>query len=161
MGIRTRHATEADGEEILELWHGFTAYLSQFDERYEHTDQADERWLEYFRNQLVDSTYGTVLLAENDDDDEFLGVLEARVMGDHPIFRLANHGYVNGMYVREAHRRKGIATHLLDAAAEWFREEPRGVDFYRIDVLAGEADAAAMLESHGLEPVEHVYEQRI
>jgi GNAT superfamily N-acetyltransferase len=82
-------------------------------------------------------------------------------MGDHPIFRLANHGYINGMYVREEYRRKGIASRLLDAAAEWFTEEPRDVGFYRIDVLAGEEDAAAMLESHGLEPVEYVYEQRL
>jgi GNAT superfamily N-acetyltransferase len=161
MDVTTRHAVEADGEELLELWHGFTAHLSEFDERYAHTEQADERWLQYFENQLIDSTYGTVLLADVEEADGPVGVLEARVMGDHPIFRLANHGYVNGLFVREPYRKEGVAASLLEAAADWFTEEPRGVDYYRIDVLAGDEDAAAMLEAHGLEPVEHVYEQRL
>jgi GNAT superfamily N-acetyltransferase len=161
MDFETRHASEADGEEILDLWHGFTAHLSQYDERYGHTDQADERWLRYFENQLLDAKYGTVLLAEAADVDEFLGVLEARVMGDHPIFRLPNHGYINGLFVREPYRGEGVASALLDAAADWFREEPRGVGYYRIDVLPGDEEAATKLESHGLEPVEYVYEQRL
>jgi GNAT superfamily N-acetyltransferase len=161
MDVRTRHATEADGDEILELWHGFTAHLSKYDERYSHGDQADDRWLSYFENQLVDSKYGTVLLAESDEADEPLGVLEARVMGDHPIFQLENHGYVNGLFVRDDHRQEGVAAALLDAAAEWFREDPREVNYYRIDVLADDDTAKRMLESHGLEPVEYVYEQRL
>jgi len=160
MEVRTRHATESDGEEILELWHKFTAHLSKYDDRYSHDEQADERWLRYFENQLVDSKYGTVLIAEN-DDGEPLGVLEARLMGDHPIFQLPNHGYVHGLYVREEHRQKGVAAAMLDAAAEWFSEEPRNVDYYRIDVLADDDTASRMLESHGLEPVECVYEQRL
>ncbi|MFC7203259.1 GNAT family N-acetyltransferase [Haloferax namakaokahaiae] len=161
MGIRTRHAVEADGSEILDLWHGFTSHLSSFDDRYGHSDQADERWLRYFENQLIDSKYGTVILAEADDEDTPIGVLEARVMGDHPIFRLANHGYVNGLYVREEYRGEGVAGELLDAAAEWFTEGPRAVNYYRIDVLAGDEAASKMLESHGLEPVELVYEERL
>ncbi|WP_410767451.1 GNAT family N-acetyltransferase [Haloferax sp. DFSO60] len=161
MGIRTRHANEADGDEILELWHGFTSHLSSFDDRYGHSDQADERWLRYFENQLVDSKYGTVILAENDEDDAPIGVLEARVMGDHPIFRLENHGYVHGLFVREEYRGEGVAGELLDAAAEWFKQGPRAVNYYRIDVLAGDEAAAKMLESHGLDPVELVYEERL
>ncbi|ELZ88682.1 GNAT family N-acetyltransferase [Haloferax sulfurifontis] len=161
MGIQTRHAENEDGSDILELWHGFTDHLSRFDDRYGHSDQADERWLRYFENQLVDSKYGTVLLAEVDGEDDPVGVLEARVMGDHPIFRLANHGYVHGLFVREEHRGAGVAGELLDAAAVWFKEEPRAVDYYRIDVLADDDTAAKMLESHGLDPVELVYEERL
>jgi len=161
MGVRTRHATESDGEEILKLWHEFTAHLSKYDDRYSHDDQADERWLRYFENQLVDSKYGTVLLAESEAGGEPIGVLEARLMGDHPIFQLPKHGYVHGLFVREEHREEGVASALLDAAAEWFSEEPRNVDYYRIDVLADDETASRMLESHGLEPVECVYEQRL
>ncbi|MGQ4555365.1 GNAT family N-acetyltransferase [Halobellus sp. GM3] len=161
MGIQTRHATEADGTDILDLWHGFTAHLSEYDDRYGHSEEANERWLRYFENQLVDSKYGVVILAESDDADEPIGVLEARVMGDHPIFRLENHGYVNGLFVREEYRNQGVAAALLDSAAAWFSEEPRDVDYYRIDVLAGDDAAAEMMESYGLEPVEHVYEQRL
>lgn len=158
MGVRIRHATADDGEAILGLWHEFTTHLSRFDDRYRHKEQADDRWMSYFQNQLVDAKYGTVVLAE-DDEDGLVGVLEARIVGNHPIFRLTNHGYVNGLYVTEAYRERGIGGRLLDAAGEWFASDPRDAEFYRIDVLAGDADAVEMLEAHGLEPVEHVYER--
>lgn len=157
MGIQIRHATTEDGEQILDLWHGFTDHLAQYDDRYRHKEQANDRWLSYFENQLVDSKYGTVVLAE--EGDELIGVIEARIVGNHPIFRLANHGYVNGLYVKENHRGQGIGADLLDKAGEWFSTSPRDADFYRIDVLAGDEEATEKLEEYGLEPVEHVYEK--
>lgn len=160
MSITVRHATLDDGENLLELWHGFTANRAKFDERYEHKESADERWLNYFENQLVDSKYGTVIVAEN-GDDELVGVLEARVVGNHPIFRLENHGYINGHYVLEEHRNSGIGKTLLDKAYEWFASEPRDVNFYRVNVLEGNNDAEERYKKYGLEPVEHTYEGQI
>lgn len=156
-----READVEDGEDLLELWHGFTAHLSAYDERYGHKESANDRWLQYFESQLVDSKYGVVLVAEEEESGDLVGILEARVMGNHPIFRLENHGYVNGHFVREEHRGEGVGRDLLDAAADWFGSEPRNVDFYRVDVLDGDDDAAALYADHGLVPVEHVYEKRI
>lgn len=161
MQYTIREADVDDGEDLLELWHGFTAHLSTYDERYGHKESANDRWLQYFESQLVDSKYGVVLVAEEGESGDLVGILEARVMGNHPIFRLENHGYVNGHFVREEHRGEGVGTDLLDAAADWFGSEPRGVDFYRVDVLDGDDDAAALYSDHGLAPVEHVYEKRI
>lgn len=161
MDYEVRQAAVDDGEEILELWHGFTSYLSEYDERYAHKESADERWLSYFENQLIGSKYGTVFVAEDNESGELIGVLEARVVGDHPIFRLSDHGYVNGLFVREDYRGHGIGEDLLDNAAEWFRTNPRDVEFYRIDVLEGDESGREVLEEYGLEPVERVYEQRL
>lgn len=159
MDAAVRQARREDGEALLELWHGFTAHLSAFDERYAHKESADDRWLSYFENQLLDSKYGTVIVAEVDDD--LVGVLEARVMGNHPIFRLENHGHIHGHYVAEDHRQEGIGGALLDAAADWFAAPPREVDFFRITVAEGDEASEEVYRSKGYTPVEHVYEKRL
>lgn len=159
MDVDIRHATADDGEALLDLWHGFTAHLSEYDERYRHRESANERWLQYFENQLVDAKYGTVVVA--DAGEELVGVLEARVMGGHPIFRLEDHGYINGHFVREDYRDRGIGARLVEAAVEWFGAEPRAVDFCRVDVLHGDDEIAAAYEELGFSPVEHVYERSV
>lgn len=161
MDYEVRQAAIEDGEELLELWHGFTSYLSEYDDRYAHKDNADDKWLSYFESQLVDSKYGTVFVAEDDETGQLIGVLEARVTGDHPIFRLSDHGYINGLFVRENHRGNGIGEQMLEAAADWLRDNPKDVTFYRIDVLEGDDSAREILEEYGLEPVESTYEERL
>lgn len=161
MTCEIRHAVSDDGEDLLELWHGFTDHLSQYDERYRHKEDADERWLRYFENQLINSKYGIVIVAEDEETDELVGALEARVMGNHPIFRLENHGYINGHYVEEDYRNEGIGKALLDQAHDWFAGPPHEVDFYRIDVMEGDDEAAELYKKLGFEPVEHVYERSV
>lgn len=158
MEFEVRHADADDGPALLSLWHGFTDRLSAFDERYRHKESADDRWLQYFENQLIDSKYGTVIVAER--ADELIGVLEARIMGNHPIFRLENHGYINGHYVAEPYRGDGVEEALIAAADEWFTAEPRDVDFYRVDVLEGDDRTAGLYRDAGFDAVEHVYEKR-
>lgn len=159
MTYEIRHATIDDGEELLALWHGFTEHLSEYDDRYRHNESADERWLKYFENQLVDSKYGTVVVAEDEESGELVGVLEARVMGNHPIFRLQNHGYINGHFVTEEHRGEGVGNALLEVAHEWFTDSPKDVDFYRVDVIHGDEESQEFYESQNFEPVEHVFER--
>lgn len=161
MTYEVRRATLDDGEDLTELWHGFTSHLSEFDSRYRHKEDANERWLQYFEKQLIDSKYGVVMVAEHDDTGDLIGALEARVMGNHPIFRLENHGYINGHYVEEEHQNEGIGKALLEKAHDWFADPPHEVDFYRIDVMDGDDRAAELYENLGFEPVEHVYEHSI
>jgi len=156
MDVEIRQAKMEDSDALLGLWHGFTDYLSQFDERYGHKDDADDRWLQYFENQLLNSKYGTVFVAEH--DAELVGVLEVRVVGDHPIFRLKDHGYINGHFVRETHRKSGIGEQLVEAAADWLREHPRGIEFCRVDVMDGDEMASAVYEDIEFAPIERVYE---
>jgi len=159
MEVEIRQAEKADSTELIELWHGFTDCLSEYDGRYQHKDDADDRWLQYFENQLLDSKYGTVFVAEHEGD--LVGVLEVRVVGDHPIFRLADHGYINGHYVREEYRGEGFGQRLLEAAAEWLRDHPRGIEFCRVDVIDGDDDAISVYEDYDFEPIEHVYEYEL
>ncbi|MFB6297298.1 MAG: N-acetyltransferase family protein [Salinirussus sp.] len=159
MGVTIRHATSEDGEQLLELWHGFTDHLSRFDERYLHNEEADDRWLRYFENQLVDSKYGTVLVA--DTGEELVGVLEARITGDHPIFRISDHGVINGHYVVSEYRGEGVGERLIEAAVEWFADSDRDLDFCRVDVLDGDERALSAYDEMSFEPVEHTYERSV
>jgi GNAT superfamily N-acetyltransferase len=159
MDVEIRQATAADGPALLELWHGFTDDLSRYDERYEHKEDADDRWLQYFENQLVDSKYGAVFVAEGDDD--LVGVLEARFTGGHPIFKLSDHGYINGHYVRKSYRNEGIGERLIEAAVDWFAASDRDITFCRVDVIHGDDRAHQVYEQMGFEPVEHVYERDV
>jgi GNAT superfamily N-acetyltransferase len=159
MDYNIRHATVDDGEGLLELWHGFTDHLAGFDDRYEHNESADDRWLSYFENQLVDSKYGTVIVAEHDGD--LVGILEARITGNHPIFRLENHGHVYGHYVQDRIHGEGVGKELLEAAEEWFLDPAREVNFYRINVIEGDKNASEIYESYGLRAVEHTFEKQL
>ncbi|UIP01496.1 GNAT family N-acetyltransferase (plasmid) [Halobaculum sp. CBA1158] len=159
MDITVREARSEDGDALLDLWYEFTDHLSEFDDRYGAKDGADDHWLSYFQNQLVDSKYSAVLLAES--DDEFVGVLEVRIVGEHPIFQLERHGQIHGLFVRERARDEGVGRALLEAAAAWLSEDPRGVDFYRVDAIEGDDEAATALSELGLTPVKHTFEGRI
>ena len=99
MSYEVWHASVGAGVQLLELRHWFTAHLSEYDDRYAH---------------------GKTVVAETDD---LVGVLEARVGGGHPLFRLPDHGYVDGQFVREQRRGRGPSERLL-AAEEWFAEPP-------------------------------------
>jgi GNAT superfamily N-acetyltransferase len=116
--------------------------------------------LSYFEDQLVDSKYSTVLLAEN-DDGEHVGVLEIRVVGEHPIFQLGRHAEIHGLYVREHARGEGVGEALLDKAEDWMRDDPRGVDFYRVDVVEGDEESEGALRELGLEPVKETFEGEV
>jgi ribosomal protein S18 acetylase RimI-like enzyme len=157
MDVTVREATEADGEDLLPLWRGFAAHLSAFNARYAPKEGAEDRWLSYFENQLLDSKYSVVLLAEG-SDGEYVGVLEARIVGEHPIFQLGRHGQIYGLYVREDVRNRGVGRALLEAAEDWFGEDPRGVEFYRIETVDGDEESAAALRGLDMEPVSHTFE---
>ena len=155
--VGVRQATEADGDSLLELWHQFTDHLSEHDPRYEHSTDADEQWLSHFESQLIDSKYGTVFVAEA--GDQIVGVLEARISGGHPIFRLSDHGFINGHLVVKEYRGEGVGEQLVEAAVQWFEEHERDIDFCRVDTLESDDRASAAYEAMGFKSVERTYER--
>lgn len=82
-----------------------------------------------------------IFLAEN--GDEAVGLSRGDVLVADPIFRLRDDhrcGYVDQMYVRPAHRHRGVGKLLLNRCEDWFRSQgishcllhsaPRAARFY-------------------------------
>lgn len=160
MTFETHHATLEDTDELLELWERFTDHLSSFDDRYAPAPDASDHWLSYFEDQLLDSRYGTVVVAETPDDG-IVGVIEVRVMENHPMFKLGKHGRIYGLHVRDDWQRQGVADALLTEAGNWLTTDPRNASFYRMKTFEDDEETQAAYERLGLEPVERVYEGHV
>ena len=59
-------------------------------------------------------------------DEEVIGLSRGDILSADPIFRLREDnrcGYVDQMYVRASHRRRGVGRELLALCEEWFRQQ--------------------------------------
>jgi ribosomal protein S18 acetylase RimI-like enzyme len=135
-----RIATADDVPLVRELWDEF------------ETEVPDEEWRDEdadadFVNVEAEVGNGGVLLA--DDGDGFAVV---RTKGS----RLAEL-YV--LHVRPQARRRGLASALVAEGARIARE--RGLDVLELDVLASNADARAVYDRWGFEPVELTLAARV
>jgi GNAT superfamily N-acetyltransferase len=127
-----RPATADDLPLVRDLWQAFEDEIP--DEPWRPDDLAeDSAWLEdAVRDEIV-------LLAEED------GLAVARRKGE----RL---GFLELVYVRPDARRKGLAAELVREVASRFREA--GADMLELEVLASNADARAIYDRWGFQPVE-------
>jgi GNAT superfamily N-acetyltransferase len=153
--VTVRHAETEDADQIVNLWKGFVDFLSPGDDRYQAREGAYEKWTEYFQNRMVDSEHATVLVAE--DGDELVGVVEARVNGGHPVFKVSRHGRLYGHFVKEDRRGEGIGRMLLQGAEAWF--EDKDLPYYRVSVLSWLPEVKESYEDAGMEHAEWVMEK--
>ncbi|RQG87943.1 GNAT family N-acetyltransferase [Natrarchaeobius halalkaliphilus] len=152
-----RHARPDDADDILDLWYEYSDTLSTADERYQHKDDAGEQWRNYFLGKMTDSSRAAVHVADSEEVDGLLGVIEVRIMGAHPIFQLSQHGAVFGHHVRTEHRGNGIEEDLLEEAERWFTDE-HDLPFYRVNVLTSNDSLVDLYREYGLDRVETTYE---
>lgn len=155
MPVTVRHARPEDADQIVDLWRGFVDFLSPQDDRYEAREGAYEKWRDYFLNRMVDSEHATVLVAE--DEGELVGVVEARVTGGHPVFKVSRHGRLFGHFVKEGHRGKGVGQMLITGAEAWF--EDKDLPYYRVSVLSWLPEVKEAYEDAGMEHAEWIMEK--
>ncbi|MDX1612514.1 MAG: GNAT family N-acetyltransferase [Candidatus Thermoplasmatota archaeon] len=156
--VTIRRARAEDADEIVDLWKGFVSFLSPEDPRYDARPGAYDKWREYFLKRMVDSAHAALFVAE-DSQDGLVGVIECRIMGGHPVFKVSKHGQLFGHFVREGHRAKGIGAQLIEAAETWFREQD--LPYYRINVLAFLPEVKRAYEEQGMTQAEWVMEKEL
>lgn len=132
-----RAATPDDLPVVRELWLAFEAEIPDAP----HRDSDSEEDLAALEATVRD---GIVLLAMNDGEAP-VGLAVARRTGDRVAF-------LDIVYVREEARREGVGADLVREAASQLRAA--GVETLELEVLASNADARAIYDRWGFQPVE-------
>lgn len=153
--VRPARAEDVDG--IVELWKGFVGFLSPQDPRYDAREGAYKKWRDYFLNRMLDSEHAVLFVA--DTGDQLVGVIECRVTGGHPVFKVSKHGRLFGHFVEETHRGQGIGRQLVEAAEAWFRG--KDLPYYRVSVLSWLPGVKEAYEEIGMDQVEWIMEKEL
>ena len=75
------------------------------------------------------------LLLVAEIDGKLVGYAAGVIQTRSPIFRIAENGYINDVFVEEAFRKLGIAREFLTELKKWF--ESKGIKHVELSVLAG------------------------
>lgn len=87
-------------------------------------DSEYQELLEEFMDMLSSEQNHVFLYYEGDDTKEYLGFLHLSLRTDYVEGSLSSPvAYIEGIYVEENHRRRGIAGALVKEAEEWAREK--------------------------------------
>ena len=140
MPYEVRPATEADVPSLLEFEQGVIGAERPFD-----PTLKDPPIRYYDLDRLLTSP--DIELAVAELDGELVGSGYARLEAAESYLRHRQHAYVGFMYVRPAHRGKGISALVLEHLASWARG--RDVHELRLDVYCGNAGAIRAYEKAG------------
>lgn len=88
--------------------------------------------------------------AQDGEAAGFLMASVSRLAGEYLCRGEGAVGYVHHVYVAPAHRRRGLALGLLDAARDWLLGQ--GVSALELDVLGGNEPARRFYEAAGFAP---------
>ena len=134
MQIRVRHAVSDDYDAACRLWLEADAlHAAKLPDLFRTTDLPARSRSAFDRN--IEDTESALLLAELDDAVVALvsvHVYEQADQPDMPALVPRRYAEIEELVVANAHRRRGIATHLMGAAHGWIRN--RGINEVELTV---------------------------
>lgn len=154
-----RTADRDDVDAVLDILYEYSSALGDYDERYLHRKDAGEQWSQFFLEHLYESDDTIVIVADSEEIDGLIGVIELRVMDPHPILRLERHGKIFGHHVREEYQKNGVESALLAEAERWFANQ--GVDSFRVETLTDNEYLRDVYEEFDMEVIQLTYERRM
>lgn len=77
-------------------------------------------------------------------DDELVGYASAGTFENAPIYARGLRAHADGLYVKEAHRRQGIASALVDQVEQWAKE--MNCEYLGVTVHAANENAKTLYE---------------
>lgn len=154
-----RTADRDDVDAVLDILYEYSGGLGDYDERYLHREDAGEQWSQFFLEHLYESDDTIVIVADSEEIDGLIGVIELRVMDPHPILRLGRHGKIFGHHVREEYQKNGVEGALLAEAERWFANQ--GVDSFRVETLTDNEYIQGVYEEYDMEIIQLTYERRL
>ncbi|MCK9271142.1 MAG: GNAT family N-acetyltransferase [Bacteroidales bacterium] len=94
--------------------------------------EAVEKVYRKFLEGCVHSADKLLLVAEI--NGELVGYAAGEIQARSPIFKIAEYGYINDVFVEEEFRKLGIAREFLTALKKWF--ESKGIKHVELSVLS-------------------------
>lgn len=110
------------------------------------------KWFEESLQSALQHEDHLVLLAQNPEPNgKPIGLVEASLIGLHPVFARRRLLHIHAIYVKPDYRRQGIGRKLMQAAMQWGREQ--GCAQAELSVLVGNP-ALKLYEALGFEVFE-------
>ncbi len=141
--MEIRLATPGDVPALSRLYEAFFACNAALQPEYYRAGQESGA----YPQSVIEAANAELFVAA--EAGELLGFLHIRQAHTPPYDAFVPHPYaeVVDLFVAALHRKKGLATKLMDAARQWARA--RSLDYMELLVLPGAEDAARFYEQGG------------
>lgn len=97
------------------------------------TDIPESHFIKNFEDAFSENKFFYVA----EDGENIIGVIEAEIVEnlyDKDVFREANVGYINSLFIDEQHRGRGVGKTLINEAIKWIKS--RGVNLCALSVVS-------------------------
>jgi len=145
-----RPARPDDAEPVTAMWAEMAAQHAAYDEQWWcWRDGAAGTWRDFFVESIADAD--SIVLVASDAAGGAVGYLLGRTRPAPPTMAVRRRGEVLDMFVRPAHRGRGVGSLLMAAAIETMKS--RGAGYVVLSVACGNEEASGFYEKLGLRPV--------
>lgn len=149
--IEYARAKEADLPAVVELCMLVEAqHEAYWPLRWERRSGLEEGYLRWMTRRLEEPRMLIQVARDPVMKNAVVGMILVTIQDEIPIYTFKEYAFIQDMAVRESHRRRGIAQHLLADAAAWGRAH--GLNQLRLMVADQNPHARAAFEKAGFRP---------
>ncbi len=148
--VHIRRATARDIKEILPVWGELAEHHAGLDPAFTPSEEWRHEYGAYLRS-LMNRDDALAVIAR--DGVHLVGYAVGRITTLPLFFEHRHRGYIHDVYVRAAHRHRGIGRRLVEEILRWFDE--RGVTLIELTVASKNGEATSFWRALGFETYMH------
>ena len=149
-----RVATKRDLDRVAYLWIELMEFHVRLSRQFDYNKDFRRGYMKFIAKALANRK-GRVFVATK--EDEMIGYLFCQIVKNQGPFKEKWIGIIHDAFIKEGHRRKGIASRMTDEALAWFREND--VSVVQVGMAANNAIAKQVWAKLGFEP--HLIQSRM
>ncbi|HLS29833.1 MAG TPA: GNAT family N-acetyltransferase [Flavobacteriaceae bacterium] len=147
--MEIRKAKPEDLDQLTQYGMNLLKQHSEFDTYFTPIEKADEIY-RMFLEGCLNSENKVLLVAEK--EGQLFGYAAGEIQTRSPVFKVAQNGYINDVFVEEEFRKLGIARKFLKTLKKWF--ESRHIEHIELSVLAKNEIGIKTWQKFGFEAYE-------
>ena len=144
--IEIRAARPDDIDGLVDLWKELAKTHERLDSRFKLVEKAEDIWRKHILSVISNQDCRVLVAVEA---GALVGYINGVIGSMSPIFLQRAHGNIDDLYVAKTHRRRGIATKLLEELLGWFCS--RGITRYQTSFSVRNPEAEAFWRSAGFQ----------